>query len=179
MRTQSGDPLSFLSCRKTAEIIRSVQWIEANCGTSSRNPQILVGVLRGECGVMAMFLRFVVGTQRENGYWLTGVIVSARTIRDKSQLYGYESAYLDEIFAWFNANLPCPPFRQKIESGEWTPDAVCWFHPGAKVPIRRIWDIVAILREHRVPVRMLTTPNPGEIVYTDDFQVVAETPRWA
>jgi hypothetical protein len=127
---------------------------------------------------MVMFLRFVVGTQRENGFWLPGVFARALTIRDKSQLYGYESAHLNETLEWFDANLPCPPFRQKLESGEWSPDAVCWFHAEAKEPIRRMWDIIAILREHRVPVRMLTTARPGEIVYADEFQVVAETPRW-
>jgi hypothetical protein len=138
----------------------------------------VVCALVGDGGVMVIFLRFVVGTQRENGFWLTGVIASAGIIRDKDQLYRYESELLDGVFAWFNANLPCPPFREKLESGEWTPNAVCWFHPEAKEPIRRVWDIVAILREHRVPVRMLATARPGEIVYSDEFQVVAETPRW-
>jgi hypothetical protein len=138
----------------------------------------VVRALVGDGGVMVMFLRFVVGTQRENGFRLTGVIASAGIIHDKDQLYRYESELLDEVFGWFNANLPCPPFREKLESGEWTPNAVCWFRPEAKEPIRRIWDIVAILREYRVPVRMLTTARPGEIVYSDEFQVVAETPRW-
>ncbi len=129
--------------------------------------------------VRIMYLRFVVGTNAENAFRLTGIIVSARILRDKSRLYGYESQLVNEVFDWFNQNLPCPPFREKLESGEWTPDAVCWFRDRAREPIRRIWDLVAVLREHRVPVRMLETHDPGEIVYGDEFQVVAETPLWA
>ena len=46
-------------------------------------------------------------------------------------------------------------------------------------PIRRMWDIVAILREHGVAARMVTAEKPGKIVYEDRYQVVAETPYWA
>ena len=40
----------------------------------------------------------------------------------------------------------------------------------------RIWDIVAILKEHMVQVRMVTSKKPGKIVYADDYQVVAKPP---
>ena len=128
-----------------------------------------------------MFVRFVVGADAENASRLTGVINMAQALRDagKLELYGYESALLEDIGEWFNENLPCPPFRRKLKSGEWTPQAVSWFRADAGEPLRRIWDIVAILREHGVPVRMVTTENPGKIVYSDRYQVVAETPRWA
>ena len=79
-----------------------------------------------------------------------------------------------------NEHLACPPFEEKLEAGEWTcRDAVCWFRPRAKEPLSRLWDIVAILREHGVPVRLITAARPGTIVYEDEDQVVAETPSWA
>ena len=126
-----------------------------------------------------MFVRFVVGAESENAAWLTGVITAARLLRDRGELHSYESERLEEIFDWFNAHLPCPPFGQKLQSGEWTPDAVAWFRPEAKRPVGCMWDIVAILREHGVAVRMVTSERPGKIVYEDDYQVVAETPYWA
>jgi hypothetical protein len=126
-----------------------------------------------------MFVRFVVGADGENAAWLTGVITMARNLRDEGELYAYESDRLEAIFDWFNEYLPCPPFQEKLGSGEWTRDAVAWFRPEATEPVRRIWDIVAILREHGVPVRMVTTRKPGKIVYEDPYQVVAETPCWA
>jgi len=126
-----------------------------------------------------MFVRFVVGADAENASWLTGVITEARILRDEGELYRYESELLREVFDWLNEHLPCPPFQAKLGSGEWTTDAVSWFRADAKEPLGRIWDIVAILREHGVPVRLVTTEKPGKIVYSDPYQIVAETPYWA
>ena len=33
-------------------------------------------------------------------------------------------------------------------------------------------EIVALLKEHGVAVRLLRSKNPGKIVYEDDFQIV-------
>jgi hypothetical protein len=126
-----------------------------------------------------MFVRFVVGADTENAAWLTGVITEARILDDEGNLFRHESELLKQTFAWLNEHLPCPPFREKIRTGEWTHDAVCWFRPGAREPIGRLWTLIAILKEHGVPVRMVTTKNPGKIVYEDEYQVVAETPYWA
>ncbi|QEH39182.1 hypothetical protein OJF2_77940 [Aquisphaera giovannonii] len=126
-----------------------------------------------------MFVRFIVGADDENAAWLTGIIAEARLLRDAGELYDFEEERLEAIYDWFNEHLPCPPFRGKLRSGEWTRDAVAWFKPDAGEPIRRMWDIVAILREHGVAARMITAEKPGKIVYEDTYQVVAETPYWA
>jgi hypothetical protein len=125
------------------------------------------------------FVRFVVGTDAENAARLTGVFTEARILQVHGELYDHESELLEEILDWFNERLPCPPFSAKRRSQEWTRDAVCWFRPDAGAPLARIWDIVAILKEHMVQVRMVTSNKPGKIVYADDYQVVAETPYWA
>jgi hypothetical protein len=125
-----------------------------------------------------MFVRFVVGTDSENPSSLTGVIITAGDLYNEGVLYAHESAWLAEAFAWFNANLPCPPFRKKLRSGEWSRNAVCWFRDDAKEPLSHLWDIVTILKEHGVPVRQVVRRRPGKIVYSDTYQVVAETPHW-
>jgi hypothetical protein len=126
-----------------------------------------------------MFVRFVVGGDAENASWLTGVITMARLLRDDGELDRHESELLDEVFDWLDEHLPCPPFGAKLRSGAWTADAVSWFRDDARVPLGRIWDVVVILREHGVPVRLVTTEKPGKIVYSDKYQIVAETPYWA
>jgi hypothetical protein len=123
----------------------------------------------------AMFVRFVVGADSENPFWLNGVITEARLLRDDGELFGHEVDWLEETFDWFNEHLPCPPFQENLRSGEWTREAVSWFRAEAGEPIRRMWDIVSILREHGVPVRFVTTERPGWIVYSDHYQIVAET----
>jgi hypothetical protein len=125
-----------------------------------------------------MYVRFVVGTDAENAFWLTGVLTSARIVRDEGELYAYEEDLLNTVYGWFDEHLPCPPFAEMLRSGEWTRDAVSWFRANAGEPLSRVWDVIAILREHGTPVRMVTSNSPGQIVYSDRFQIVAETPRW-
>lgn len=126
-----------------------------------------------------MFVRFVAGADADNPFWLEGVIAAASDLQFQGELFAHESHWLDEVFDWFNQYLPCPPFRRKLRSGEWTRNAVCWFHDRAGEPLRRMWDIVALLEEHGTPVRMVNTHRPGKIVYSDSYQIVAETPYWA
>jgi hypothetical protein len=126
-----------------------------------------------------MYVRFVVGDDAANAYWLTGVFSWARLLREDGKLYAYEVDLLEATHAWFNEHLPCPPFQAKLRSGEWTREAVCWFRDGAGEPLRRIWDLVQLLRENAALVRLVATDRPGKIVYRDDYQVVAETPYWA
>jgi hypothetical protein len=126
-----------------------------------------------------MFLRFVVGADSENPFWLNGVFTEARILRDEGKLYRHEEQWLEATFDWFQENLPCPPFSSRLRSGEWTREAVSWFRDDAGEPLRKIWDLVALLEENGVPVRLVTTERPGKIVYRDRYQVVAETQRWA
>jgi len=123
-----------------------------------------------------MYLRFVEGADSHDIRWLHGVITAARVLRDKGCLDSHQVALVETTFDWFNTHIPCPPFEEKIESGKWSQDAVAWFRPDAGEAIQHMWDLVAILKEHGVPVRVLRTDSPGLIVYRDDYQVVAETP---
>lgn len=123
-----------------------------------------------------MFVRFVVGVGSDNPYTLTGIITIARELRDSGKLEPFEMEWVNEIFGWFNENLPKPPFQSKLASQEWTHDAVAWFRPTAGEFIARMWDLTALLREHGVQVLFVQRKHPGHIVYEDQFQVVAETP---
>jgi hypothetical protein len=124
-----------------------------------------------------VYVRFVAGAPAENPYWSTGVVTTARILRDERKLESYEVERLEEIYVWFNEHLPCPPFKEKRTSGEWTADAVAWFRDDAREAISQMWEIVALLKEHGISVRFFQSESPGMIVYADDFQVVAETPR--
>jgi hypothetical protein len=124
------------------------------------------------------FIRFVVGTEQDNPYLSTGVFTIARILRDDGELQPYAVEIVNEVFEWFNESIPCPPFTENIKSGEWTEDAVAWFKTDATQAINRMWDIISVLKEHDQPVRFLQTETPGKIVYEDQFQIVAETPKY-
>ena len=127
-----------------------------------------------------MFVRFVAGPDAEHAFRLDGVIMAAWTLRGEGALYDHESKWLEEVINWFNAHLPCPPFRRKLRSGEWTRDAVCWFRDDAvENLLRASGTSVALVKEHGTTVRLImATDRPGKIVYADKYQVVAEAPYW-
>jgi hypothetical protein len=117
-----------------------------------------------------MFIRFVVGRDDEHHRSLKGVITEAGLLRDDALFERYQVPMLDATYDWLNKHLPCPPFRK----GVLPQSAVCWFKDNAGEPIKKVWEIVALLRKQGVPVRLLKTRNPGGILYEDKYQVVVE-----
>lgn len=115
-----------------------------------------------------MYIRFVVGTESERHRTLTGIITEARLLRDRGELEAYEVNLLEKIFDWLNEHLPCPPF----EANKWPKAAVSWFKPTAGEPIKKLWEIAALLKEHDIPVRVLKSKMPGRFFYEDGYQVV-------
>lgn len=117
------------------------------------------------------FIRFVVGTNQESAHEQTGVVAELRLLKESGDLPEYEHAHIQELFAWLNEHLPCPPFS----SAEWPTDAVSWFKPSASVFISMFREMITILEEHGRFVRTLTTTDPGVIRNEDEFQVVASS----
>ena len=116
------------------------------------------------------FIRFVVGSDRQHHRELTGIITEVRFLRDDDRLTAEEGARLEDTYEWFNEHVPVPPF----EASSWPRDVVTWFKDDASDAISRMWDLVALLREHSVQVRLLRSANPGRVLYEDKFQVVVE-----
>ncbi len=117
-----------------------------------------------------MFVRFVVGSDGQHHKQLTGVFTEARLLRERGELTDEEDALLSELYEWFNEYVPVPPFSaRRIHD-----DVVSWFKDDAGEPVTKMWDIVALLREHGVEVRLLRSRNPGRIVYEDEMQVVVD-----
>jgi hypothetical protein len=122
-----------------------------------------------------MYIRFV-ADESSDLLLADGIITVAAGLQDDGKLHEYEVPMLDDIFEWLNDNLPCPPFRKNLESGCWTRNAVAWLKDKAAKGelVGKFWEIVAVLKEHNVLVKVLRTKEPGYIVYEDDFQIVAE-----
>jgi sulfur carrier protein ThiS len=53
-------------------------------------------------------------------------------------------------------------------------DGICWFTDGAREAIARAFTLAALLRECGVPVTKVATHRPGQILYRDDYQIVAK-----
>ncbi|QPQ54234.1 hypothetical protein IC614_07630 [Allosphingosinicella flava] len=85
-------------------------------------------------------------------------------------------AALWEEIGWFNANLPVPRrgcFLVKSRK-RWRSDGICWFVDDAREMIAHAFVMAWLLRECGVPVTKVATHRPGQILYRDDYQIVAK-----
>lgn len=122
-----------------------------------------------------MFLRFVTTEVDNESHKELGVFHAARRLRDSSSLSQAEETLLLEIRDWFNINLKKPnrftsakpPYDRKRQNG------ISWFKDSACVHIGKMHEMVALLKHHDVPVRMIKTARPGYVLYEDEFQIVA------
>lgn len=121
-----------------------------------------------------MDIRFVKGTNRDDPRDLHGVFVELRLLRDSGVLPAYEVEHANELFDQLAAILPVPPFGKN----DWGRDAISWFKVSAKEVISDCRAIVSILEQFGKPVRTITTSQPGEILYEDEYQVVARSERF-
>ena len=75
-----------------------------------------------------------------------------------------------EIDGWFAENLPRPPQCMNRES------VVCWFKTeNSQERMKMIRPALWLLEKYHHPYFLVYTNSPGEIVYEDQFQVVAKT----
>ncbi|GAB5482143.1 MAG: hypothetical protein Pars92KO_19000 [Parasphingorhabdus sp.] len=87
---------------------------------------------------------------------------------------------------WFNEHLPKPRATSfEVRSRKsWRSDGICWFHDDAHEMIYRAFVLSALLRDCGVNITKLATNRPGQILYRDDYQIIAkpaaETPvEWS
>jgi hypothetical protein len=122
-----------------------------------------------------MFLRFVIAELDDESHKELGVFHAAGKLRDSSSLSQAEETMLQEILDWFSINLEKPkrftsakpPYYRKRQDG------ISWFKDSAGKHIGKMHEMVAVLKHHDVPVRMIKTTRPGYVLYEDEFQVVA------
>ena len=75
-----------------------------------------------------------------------------------------------EIDGWFAENLPWPPQCKNRES------VVCWFKTeNSAEMMKMIRPALWLLERYHHPYFLVYTNSPGEIVYEDQYQIVAKT----
>lgn len=78
-----------------------------------------------------------------------------------------EATYFD-VDDWFNDHLPNPPFSDDGNSVA----AVTWFKTPIPTPMAdRLRGLRGILTAHHVEHDEVHSDDPGEVIYSDDFQV--------
>jgi hypothetical protein len=121
-----------------------------------------------------MYVRFVGPWRGRRGSNL-GMFRGASWVADDSRVHEALRNAVHEQLDWFSANLPVPKrgaFLVKSR-GQWLSDGICWFLDDAREMIARAYALAALLGECDVPVTKVATRAPGQILYRDEYQIVA------
>ena len=94
-------------------------------------------------------------------------------LRDSGQLEKHEETELKKSLDWLKMHLKSPDCLQE----ECNHRAISWFHPRALKPLKHMWNIVQILEDHNILVKVHKTDEPGIVIYEDGWQVVAKPKR--
>lgn len=121
-----------------------------------------------------MYIRFVIAKHDKDSHKPQGLFQAVAELRDDGRLSPEERRAADQIFGWFNKNLPTPTRLSRSSKRRAKAKAISWFKPSAHEHIRRMQDLAGILYTHDIPTEILKTNQPGYVVYEDEYQVVAE-----
>ncbi len=98
-----------------------------------------------------------------------GIYISVwHLIRDKKVTCGEEAAYW-EARKWFEEHLPVPPYYQ-----DGNPDrAVTWFKESAMDGhiVRELVIYRNLAEKYGINIELITSDDPGEIIYEDEYQI--------
>ncbi len=123
-----------------------------------------------------MYIRFVSPVRLDSCRGHCGIFQSAIDIVYDNDTPEHIYLPLRELLDWFNTNLPKPQesvfsmrsCRKYIEVG------ICWFRDDAREMIRNAQVMAAILKECDIQIVQIATRNPGQLLYRDDYQIVAK-----
>ena len=120
-----------------------------------------------------MLIRFITAEIHDCSRVAAGIFFAAHELLYSGELPFYDYEMLAEALRWFDFYLkrPCK-FSRTMRPRQ--PVAISWFKSTATDHISKIWEMVAILENNDVPVRLIKTFTPGYIVYEDEHQIVAE-----
>jgi len=85
-----------------------------------------------------------------------------------------EEAFRRDNNAWYDAAYPDPyTIDPSVYDKQLNPGAALWFRPTATTLRRRAEGYLAIRSALSVAGQQITSPDPGRVVYEDEFHVVA------
>ena len=118
-----------------------------------------------------MFMRFVIPKINRESRRPEGLFQAAYALLEDGDLDEAEERQLRALIEWFEKNLPIP--RHPYAKGR----AIFWYQSSAHSRclecVRRMWEIVNILRSHGYAVELQTCQRLGNIRYSDAYQVAA------
>jgi hypothetical protein len=123
------------------------------------------------------FIRFVLAQRNPDSGVEDGTFRLAYELRDSPHVEAADRNTLTENLTWFEKNLETPArFNRTKSKGFYRRNTrgIAWFKDNATEHLARMHQIKTVLERYGHPVRMLSEPRVGYVIYEDAFQVVAE-----
>ena len=122
-----------------------------------------------------MYLRFVSPLRRSRRDLHMGLFQAAFRCRDRDGIRLKLRQQLNRDIEWFKRYLPEPEQRcfNYWDVRGLHRDPVSWFKPSATQMIERAQNLSRLVEEAGVPIQEIASDQPGEIVFEDEFQIVA------
>jgi hypothetical protein len=123
------------------------------------------------------FIRFVISHRHLEAGAYDGTFRLAYRLRGSSVATPADRSALTEALNWFEGNLGTPAHRRRTASRGIScrhTRGISWFKDTAVDHLARMQEIRRVLERYGHQVQMLTEARVGEVVYEDEYQVVAE-----
>ena len=114
-----------------------------------------------------MYIRFAITQIDKNSHQPQGLFRAADVLINSGNLTAEERKRLQDILVWFNVNLPAPN-RRDIRGR-----VTFWFYASAQECIRRMWELVHILRAHDYFIEVHKCEHLHNCIYRDKYQVAS------
>lgn len=111
------------------------------------------------------FVRFCTSERTTRSRQHLGVFHAAGLLQRRAKMPPAALKELSATLRWFRQHLRAP---SRVKE-----DAVFWFRSDAAECIRRVWELVWVFKDYQWEVLMMSTNQPGRVVYSDEFQVAA------
>lgn len=117
------------------------------------------------------YIRFRSKYPNRHGHHV-GIFGLVNVLGRNGMLTPEEELFRRENNDWYDAAYP-DPYRDGYLVPAADPRAFSWFRPTSTALIERVRGYLAILDAHNVAWEEVRTTDPGTIVYSDEYQVVA------
>ncbi len=118
---------------------------------------------------MAAYVRFIVHQRIGSESRQVGLFTAAYHLLEEGELLGHDRERLQELLAWFRAELTVPP------EGLIPDRAIFWYRDVGPFS-GRMWDLAQLLSDHGFTTELITAKFIGRIVYQDEHQFAALPP---
>lgn len=119
--------------------------------------------------MIANYIRFVALMRDPDSHQKSGFFTAAYDLLRSDTLSIFYEVGIDHFLDWFRYNLDAPPEKLMEDN----PKALCWFKDTANEHISKSRKLIQILQEHGIEIEMLVTRKPGNIIWEDEYQIMA------